>query len=130
MRNILAALILLAAAAPAVAGDFSLCNYVPPAGKQQPVTVTVSIVLTPTADMHATCGYTWEQKPGELGACSMPNPDDPTEWFLVLDADLSTKEQACVLIYEKAHMPPNNWLDPAVETASAVATFAAIGVRP
>lgn len=50
-------------------------------------------------------------------ACTYPSPKDPATWLVVIasDADISFDAYACIIQYEKAHMPPFFWVDPKME---------------
>jgi hypothetical protein len=88
------------------------CDNRPPANAQQPITVPVSILTVPGPDMFAKCG----KQPSDLviyGCTFLPAPGQPA--LILLNADQNDQERACTLIYEKAHLPPNNWLDTIME---------------
>jgi hypothetical protein len=40
------------------------------------------------------------------------------KWIIAVSSFLSPEDYACVLTYEKAHLPPNNWMDQAWEDAA------------
>jgi hypothetical protein len=88
------------------------CDNRPPAGATQPVTVPVSVFVVPGRDMFARC----RKQPSDViiyGCTFLPSGDEPA--LVLINGDQSPGEQACTLLYEKAHLPPNNWLDPAME---------------
>ena len=65
--------------------------------------------------MFAEC----RKQPGDLviyGCTFLPAPGRTA--LILLNADQDEGERACTLIYEKAHLPPNNWLDAAMEARS------------
>jgi hypothetical protein len=51
--------------------------------------------------------------------------------IIILNADLSPADRACVLIYEQAHLEPDSWFDPVMEaTAPDDPRYAAHGSFP
>ena len=88
------------------------CDNRPPATALKPITVPVSIMTVPGADMFDKC----RKQPKDLviyGCTFLPAPGRPA--LILLNADQNEQERACTLIYEKAHLPPNNWLDTIME---------------
>ena len=114
----LAALCLAALSAPAWAhfdGKFQPCDNRPPAAAQQPVSVPVSIFVVPGAEMHTRC----RKQPNGLviyGCTFLPSPGHDA--VVLINGDQDAAERACTLTYEMAHLPPNNWLDAAMEAAT------------
>lgn len=95
------------------------CDNQPPATARRPITVPVSILTIPSTEMFAKC----RKQPGDIviyGCTFLPGPDRPAQIFLN-DAQ-SDQERVCTLLYEEAHLPPNNWLDQVMEAMSPDAT--------
>jgi len=114
MHVFLASVVLGLALTSGASAFFQPCDNVPPKSAQQTPSVDFQVVDVPRADMAADCqkiipagsriyGCTFE--PGVVSA----------DWAVILDQSLSPAERACTLLYEKAHMPPNNWLDQSME---------------
>jgi len=88
------------------------CDNQPPATARRPIAVPVSIVTVPSSDMFTRC----RKQPGDLviyGCTFLPKADHPAQIFL--NGSQTDQERACTLVYEEAHLPPNNWLDQAME---------------
>jgi hypothetical protein len=88
------------------------CDNVPPASAQLPLTVPVTIQKVRGADMFSKC----RKQPNDLviyGCTFLPT--DTRQALILLNSDQTDSEQACTLMYEKAHLPPNNWRDDAME---------------
>jgi hypothetical protein len=91
------------------------CDNRPPITAQHAVTVPVSILTIPGTEMFAKC----EKQPRDIviyGCTFLPAPGQPALILLIGDQD--EQERACTLTYEKAHLPPNNWLDATTEARS------------
>ena len=113
----LAACALLLFAEPANAffpgQTFQPCGKMPPASARRPVTDKVLIFDIPNEKMAAKCNKV--PSANALYGCTfLANSKHPAVIFL--NASLNPEERACTLIYEKAHLPPNNWLDPVEES--------------
>jgi hypothetical protein len=114
-----AALLTSSASAHFDGRPFQPCDNRPPATAQAPVTVPVSIMTVPGADMFAKC----RKQPVDLviyGCTFLPAPGQPA--LILLNGDQNEQERACTLTYEEAHLPPNNWQDQAMEAMSPDAT--------
>ena len=91
------------------------CDNRPPATARLPVSVPVSILTVPNSDMFTKC----RKQPRDLvtyGCTFLPSADHQAQIFI--NGAQTHQEQACTLIYEEAHLPPNNWLDRAMEVLS------------
>jgi hypothetical protein len=89
----------------------SPCNYSPPAGMKEP-NVPFSVKVMPPDHMARDCNLAADS--GRLLVGCTINLSG--EYFVVLSSALSAPERACALKYEKAHLPPNNWYDQAMES--------------
>jgi hypothetical protein len=118
-----------AAAFPGVA--IQPCDEKPPTWARQPVTEPVWIYTVPNDRINAQCN----KAPGvALGGCTFrATAKHPA--IIFLNALLTPAERQCTLVYEKAHLPPNNWLDPiaearAIDTSGVAAPASIPGMRP
>ena len=50
------------------------------------------------------------------GCTFLPGADHSAT--ILINGDQNAQERACTLLYEEAHLPPNNWLDQAMEAIS------------
>ncbi len=113
-RAILSVITVLALTGGAMA---ECADYLPPIDKMQEPTVPYDVTLVTNAHMNKLCGISGANR----GACAVPDNMDfahhtTVHWSIYLN-DLSlTSDRQCNLLYEKAHLPPNNWFDPSVET--------------
>ncbi len=90
----------------------SPCDQSPPKSAQKPVTELFIVYDVPGDDMNNQCN----KKPGPiLFGCTVFSDGDHPDLILLNDK-LTAAEKVCVLLYEKAHLPPNNWADLAVES--------------
>lgn len=87
------------------------CDSPPPGSAQQPVIGTVWVYTIPNDQMNARCNK--GAGPVMFGCADLANARHPA--LIFLNAELSPAERDCTLIYEKAHLPPNNWVDPVAE---------------
>jgi hypothetical protein len=95
--------------------QFQPCDNRPPPTALHPVTVPVSIFTVPSGDMFKRC----RKQPGDLviyGCTFLPSAGHTA--VILINGDQDPQEQSCTLVYEKAHLPPNNWLDQAMEALS------------
>lgn len=51
----------------------------------------------------------------QITACAIKPYEGNPQWRILISDFLSPEDHACVLMYEKAHLPPNNWMDEAWE---------------
>ena len=103
-------------------GALQPCDNQPPPSARNPISVPVAIFDVPGSQMFSMC----HKQPQALviyGCTFLPSPGHTAE--VLLNADQDPKERACTLLYEEAHLPPNNWLDVTMEAA----TPDAAGVR-
>ena len=91
------------------------CDNRPPVTAEQPITVPISVLDVPGADMFVRCH---KQQVGNIiyGCTFLPTAGHKA--VVVINADMTADEQKCTLTYEKAHLPPNNWFDQATEAAT------------
>jgi len=95
--------------------QYQPCDNRPPSTARQPVTVPTLVLTVPGADMFTEC----RKQPADMviyGCTFLPSGDRPA--LVLINGDQDASERACTLIYEKAHLPPNNWMDPVMEAAS------------
>lgn len=111
LRSIVAAAVIFAAA-PALAAECS--TYMPPPAARAAPTVPFDVHYIAAAQLHHLCGR------DDAMGCSYPVGN---RWIVVIDEAQSAFEKTCTLTYEKAHMPPNSWGDPAVEPADVMAYY-------
>lgn len=109
MRLISWTSILIVTVSPALAG---WCDFAPPADKRTPPSVPFYDIAYPPDEMGAACFDA--SVPSEMiGACAYPvaSPDAKGGiiWVIPHRDDLDDAEYECVIMHEKAHMPPNNW---------------------
>jgi len=64
--------------------------------------------------------YCADPDAGEVVGCTY-TLDDGKSWIIVIADTVSAEDHACVLAYEKAHLPPNCWGDPGAEKPDAMA---------
>ena len=91
------------------------CDNRPPASARQPVAVAFSVLTVPGPEMFAVCN----KAAGALviyGCTFLPSAGHTA--VILINGDQDPQEQSCTLVYEKAHLPPNNWLDQAMEALS------------
>lgn len=116
MRTIIALAFTALTVASAAAGYYrngefrEPCNDLPPLDKRAEPTVPHEVIAQPTAEVQISCGGPFARI---ATACAIPLEGS---WTIYIDNDLSAADFACVLIYEKAHLPPNNWADQKWET--------------
>ncbi len=106
-------------ASPAFAHPSCLAAPQPPISARGEPSVAYTIHLIPRAKVHAICGPHGTR---DVTACA--NPDDwqkpAGHWSVVISNDLPRAELACVVRYEKSHLPPNYWGDPGIEDADTI----------
>lgn len=107
MRNILAALLMLiVTVTPAVADCGNI--VMPPAQFLTPK-VDAPIRWVPYWDVDPLCralGVVVVFGHGRVEAC---NYRDDTGWHIVLPTGLDSETTTCLLVHERAHLPPNRW---------------------
>ena len=86
----------------------------PPMDKRAAPTVYVDYYSMDTADILSICKIPSGRK---VAACEFPSPSPahPDRRVIVYDNRLVGNDLECILTYERAHVPPNNWLDPVRE---------------
>ncbi len=114
MKTLLAFLLLTA---PAQAYDICAKQNMPSIHVQTP-TVRTDVVIAPNAQIKAWC-HKDPAMTAILNGCTFQAQDMPNRHALViLNADLDQRDAVCVLTYEFAHLPPNNWQDPVMEATA------------
>lgn len=123
MRIAVAALCVLALTGSASAdyvlkGQFRApCSQPPPEWARVEPTVPYSVTALPQATVQRVCtkGLKVYQP---ITACTFTKPDKTGNYPIYISNFLSTTDYACVLTYEKAHLPPSNWKDQVWEDAA------------
>ena len=103
------------AASPIVA---DACNHLPPVQFRQTPTVPIDIVEAPPQYIVSWCHKDPKMTAILLGCTYQADITPDHHGVIVLNAALSEADRDCVLTYEKAHLPPNNWHDPVVEATA------------
>ncbi len=111
LRIVALGLCLVGMTGPAWA-DYKCAGEMPPASARQEPTVGYSTLIVPPARFHRICTMHTDYS----CARSLPNG----RWLIAINANLSSEEIACSVIYEKAHLAPNYWGDPKVETPQTI----------
>lgn len=114
MKTILAFLLLTV---PATAGP---CEHMPPASAQREPSGPYEVITAPADQIVSWCHKDAARMTAVLYGCTFL-PGTPTphhDGVIVLSDALSPADRACVLIYEKSHLAPNNWMDPVVEASA------------
>jgi hypothetical protein len=114
MRISLIACLLVAMASPAAAVETCRGVPMPPNSAQMEPTVPYEIWWLSREDLNRYC-------PAKAAACThdVPTPQQPDRAVIYIINTLNAVDRKCVPIYEKAHLPPNNWIDPEVEARFA-----------
>lgn len=93
------------------------CKMTPPAYALNEPTVPFDLFVWPQSKVQRVCANgakTYQP----ITACAMPpGRAGNNRWFIAMSSFLDDADYACVLVYEKAHLPPNNWQDQAWEDA-------------
>jgi hypothetical protein len=97
MKKLALALMMAVSVTPTMA--FDLCQQLPPnALRQEPnVPYTIKESGNPAGPCHA----------GNALSCS--GRCKTGHWTIWIDRDFTALEKRCVIMHEKAHLPPNNW---------------------
>jgi hypothetical protein len=122
MRFAVAALCVLALTGSANAdyilkGQFRApCKMTPPTYALHEPTVPYTVETLPQAKAEHRCTAGKMTIAQPMTACAMPPGWAGNDnWIIVVSDFLSPTDLACVMVYEKAHLPPNNWEDTAWE---------------
>lgn len=102
------------------------CDNRPPLTAQQPVKVAFSVLTVPGQAMFAVCRKMASTL--VIYGCTFPATATRPAMIL-LNADEDPSQRACTLLYEKAHLPPNDWQDPVMEKRTPNAAPPATLVR-
>jgi hypothetical protein len=114
MRTFLASLAVGLALTSGASAYSQPCDNVPPKSAQQIPSVDFQVVDVPRADMAKDCAKMIAEG-ARLYGCTFEPGVVSDGWAVILDQSLSPAERACTLLYEKAHLPPNNWQDASLE---------------
>lgn len=109
------ALALVAAAVPSIAGA---CAKMPPPEFWQEPTLPYEVFTAPANAILSWCHKDPRMTYTLLGCTYEPDVTPKHDGVIILNAGLSDSDRVCVLIYEKAHLPPNNWYDPVMEATA------------
>lgn len=122
MRLVAVGLLALLAGTQPVFADYILrgefrapCVDPPPMNKRAEPNVPYSIVSWPQAKIQRVCaaGRTALQP---ITACAIyPGSIQNKDFIIAVSSFLNPTDLACVILYEKAHLPPNSWQDQAWE---------------
>lgn len=93
---------------PTFAADTCRGVPMPPLDKRVEPNVPYTIKWVPHSEVSARCAVAKYAHPH---ACAFPDPTkkSPTAWTILISDNMSRTDRACVVIYEKAHLPPNLW---------------------
>lgn len=84
------------------------CKMLPPKAARQEPTAPYKVVTWPQAKVQTYCAA-GRKTFQPITACA--NPLASGAWVVAVSDFLSPTDRACILIYEKAHLPPNDWID-------------------
>lgn len=87
------------------------CDYeAPPIEMQGEPTINYWTEELPVEELDAICADAGSP-PGMTGGCVsvLVNSPDGDYQIIYVREDLSDEDLRCVLLHEKAHLPPNNW---------------------
>lgn len=118
LKTAIAALCVAALAGPAWA---ETCDgKMPPKSARQKPTVYYDQYIVTPAQFSKLCPFA--PLSGTGIACAYPSPTKahPDRWQIVLIDSQTLFELGCSVTYELAHLPPNYWADPSVESAEAI----------
>jgi hypothetical protein len=97
------------AAAPAAGGQASVCSEeLIPADKRAAPTVEYNVVFLDQNQVRHMCGYEWAASRDYLWGCASDEGDGL--WNIYVEKRLDEMNRACVILHEKAHLPPNLWV--------------------
>lgn len=123
MRIAVAALCVLALTGSAEA-DYVLkgqyrapCKQLPPIAARQEPNVPYRVYVWSQSKVQRVCGQ-GKKLFQPITACSMRPGTYEATWVIATSSFLSKTDGACVMLYEKSHLPPNDWLDQAWEDAA------------
>lgn len=123
LRHLVVGLLLLAN--PALGAEFPaapcMSDAQPPSWVVEP-TVPYMVYRLSRERLHETCS----SPKRNVTACAYQVADRPGHWAILIADDISGAEYQCNLDYEKAHLPPNFWFDPTIESPETVAWVEAL----
>lgn len=110
MHRLVVCIAALSLSSPAMAG---WCGYeTPPPEYRNEPSVAYKIFDQPSEMLDETC-HTDGGPPGFIGACAeevvSAQEQPPGFWIIYIRNDVSAEDRECILLHEKAHLPPNNW---------------------
>jgi hypothetical protein len=91
----------------------------PPKAAQRTPTAPYKIIKLDSFSLQIICKAP-ETNPFVGCAIPPPSANSNDKWIIALDEKLTGRSLACVMLYEKAHLPPNLWADPHMETPEAM----------
>lgn len=91
------------------------CGVLPPPSARHEPTVPYTVSRLSPGGLQLLCARGAIQH--QLLGCAIPppSPNSPDHWTIAIKNDMSNRDTACVILYEKAHLAPNNWIDPTWE---------------
>jgi hypothetical protein len=107
LKNVLTACAVILLATPALAGSSRYCTFQPPHWARQEPTVAYVVRKVPT---ELGMKYCWTKR-RDFTACAIDPATPGGAYMIVIDDSVPPDGLACVMTYEKAHLPPNNWID-------------------
>ncbi len=106
MRSLAAAVFFgMTSVASAFAGN-PVCDFIPLDKRAEP-TVRYEVIALPNHNLRFMCSF---DLPQPMWGCASEEADD--HWLILVDDRLEGENLRCVILHEKAHMPPNNWTHP------------------
>ena len=97
--------------------DICAKQNMPPMQVHAP-SVRTDVIIAPAGSIVAWC-HKDPRMQAILNGCTFMPKDTPNHHGLVLLSDaLNDADRVCVLTYEFAHLPPNNWQDPVMEATA------------
>ena len=117
MRIAVAALCVLALTGPAGAVETCHGHSMPPQSVRQEPGVEYDVRRVSFRRLQKLCSPTGSGI-AETWGCAYQNKD--SSWTILLSASLTPEQYSCMLVYEKAHLPPFYWADPGIERKDAI----------
>lgn len=111
----LLAALLICVSTPAVAfpgTNIQPCDNPPPLTARAPVTVPVRTYYVQPEKMDTVCH---KVSGAIMFGCVFLPTGERKEAIVMINAGETNAEQGCTIVYEMAHLPPNNWVDPVAE---------------
>lgn len=89
------------------------CEDLPPTSARAEPNVPYEIVRQHSDEVQISCGGPFARV---ATACAKQLDPFSLDWVIYIDNAIPHEDYLCVLAYEKAHLPPNNWADQNWET--------------